>query len=747
MKSPQTVLPNSLSLSKDNTSNPASSETFKGSVERILFSNAANGYAVCSMVAEHLNQQITICGTLPSVQPGHRITVTGSWTHHAKFGTQFVVQSYTVLPPSTSAGIEKYLASGLIKGIGPVYAKRLVALFGSTVLEIIDKQPERLHSVPGIGPKRVAQIIDAWQDQKEIAHIMLFLQEKGISTTHAIKIYKTYKQRAVELIIENPYRLAEDIWGIGFATADAIAQQLNIAPDSVKRCRAGILHTLHTATQQGHVYMELEALKTATKALLKLETDDQSTNIKTALHDLYAQDKIKLLTHQEKHFIALSIYYATEKGIAQRIVEIKQTRSAFSVNSTQLYTKLRTQNSIDLNEDQQRGIMNCFEHKVTIITGGPGTGKTTLIKSLLGLLEQEHIRYKLAAPTGRAAKRMTQSTNRPATTLHRLLEFDPVSMQFTRTLENTLECDFVIIDEASMIDIFLAHSLLKAVANTTHILFIGDIDQLPSVGAGNVLGDMIASNAIPTIRLSYIFRQAQDSLIVTNAHRINNGEFFITEQENSRRDFFFIKEEDPLALPHHLRTIFSTILTRAKISQDNATVLIPMNRGPAGTHILNGALQKLINTQPHAAQIVYGAYTFKEHDRVMQIRNNYDKLVFNGDIGTIITIDTQEQMLQVQFDTGIVTYETSELDELMLAYAISIHKSQGSEYEAAIIPIFMQHYTLLQRKLLYTAITRAKKLCIIIGQPKALWLAIKNAHTLQRLTFLQHFLTSDLAAR
>ncbi|RTL07170.1 ATP-dependent RecD-like DNA helicase [Candidatus Dependentiae bacterium] len=722
----------------------------QGTVERILFLNAQNGYTVCVISLEQESvETITAFGTLMSITVGTLITITGSWITHPKFGKQFSIMSYAVCPPASTVGIEKYLSSGLIKGIGPVYAKKLVELFGSKTLDIIDKHPERLSAVSGIGPKRQKDIIAGWIEQKEVAHIMLFLQEKGITPAYAVKIYKVYKQRAIEIVLENPYRLAEDIWGIGFSTADAIAQQLSIAHDSVKRCRAGLLHILQGLLQQGNVYVELEKLKQDTITLLALDHEVAQAKIKLALHDLYNEDKIKVVTTTEKHFVTLAGHYAAEKGIATRIKEIQQAKTDWSVQIGDLYTLLRTKNDtvVSLNEDQQKGVMSVFSDKVSIITGGPGTGKTTLVKAIITLCDFAKISYKLAAPTGRAAKRLTSSTQRQAMTIHRLLEFDPAIMGFTKNTQNALDCQLLIVDESSMIDIFLMYALLKAMPNGSHVVFIGDSDQLPSVGSGNVLADLLASKVVPTVCLTHIFRQAHQSLIVINAHRINKGEFFKTYDESmpKAKDFYFIKEDDPEKITEHIRAVFKNILPSHHISSKNSAVLVPMNRGTVGTIALNQYMQKLLNPNTGDA-VLYGSYTFRVQDTVMQIKNNYDKHVFNGDIGTIVGINKAEKTVDVQFDL-LVVYDFSELEELVLAYSISIHKSQGSEYDAAIIPLVMQHYTLLQRKLLYTAVTRAKKLCILIGQTQAFYMAIKNHTFQQRVTFLNLFLTSDLKAR
>lgn len=713
-----------------------------GTIEKILFKNQESGFTVF-VLRLNRTQDVTVQCITALVNAGETVEVAGVWASHPKYGKQLHAQRCTINQPTSIIGLKKYLGSGLIKGIGPKYAERLVEHFGHNVLTIIDKNPERLQEVGGIGTKRLETIIEAWKDQKEISHIMLFLQEKGISTAYATKIYKTYRNKSIEVMLENPYRLCEDVWGIGFKTADTIAQQLAISHDSQKRCRAGILHCISMITQQGHLAIELAELRHTVHQLLELDTEKAHV-VKNALYELHHQDKIKVITYQDAHFITLSQYYLCEKGVATRIQEIQQASSSFSVDTNALYQQLRTatQSVIELNEDQQRGIVSCFSHKITVITGGPGTGKTTLVRSLLDLLTTHSISYKLAAPTGRAAKRITQTTGRQAVTLHRLLEFEPALMNFTRTEQNALTVQMLIIDEASMIDIFLAHALLKATPNNAHVVFIGDIDQLPSVGAGNFLRNVIESQTVATIRLTQLFRQAQESAIVTNAHRINNGEFPVVDS-TAAQDFFFIKEDDPLNLPMHLQKIYTKFLPRFGIYQTKSIVLSPMNRGTGGTHILNHELQKIINHAAEGPSVTYSGYTYRTNDRVMQVRNNYDKFVFNGDIGTIELIDQHERMLVVNFGDQSVEYEFNDLDELVLAYAISIHKSQGSEYDAVIIPIFMQHFTLLQKNLVYTAVTRAKKLCVVIGQSKALWVAIKNTNGTQRTTFLQHLLAKS----
>ena len=723
-------------------------EELHGTVEKCLFQNAQNGFTVF-ILQLNKKKSVTVRGYMPNIHAGQQVQINGTWVMHPKFGKQFEVQQCTAQVPTSIVGLKKYLSSGLIKGIGPVYAEKLVNKFGQDVLEIIDKQPERLHEIPGIGKKRAETIIIAWQDQKEISHIMVFLQDKGISPAYATKIYKKYGNRSIEIVIENPYRLADEIWGIGFKIADKIAQNMGFAPDSVKRAYSALLFCLSNIVSNGHLYILVDELKKQTTQLLEIEPEIAAQKLKLALHDLYNQGKIKLITQDDKHHVSLSQYYFSEKSVAYFIKKLIDYPVQHTFDLDKIYTTLRTKSdgNVMLNDDQIKGILTCLQHKITIITGGPGTGKTTLIKTLLNVLDENKCTYRLTAPTGRAAKRMYEGTKRNAQTIHRLLEFDVSTMGFTRNEQHALQLDFLIVDEASMIDIFLAQAILKALPYNAHLVLIGDIDQLPSVGAGDFLNDLIASKVAPTIRLTNIFRQAQDSLIIINAHRINNGEFPTSYQEGARRDFLFIKEQDPVNVPAHLENIMRNGLPKFGIKPDESIVLVPMNRGSVGTQKLNHDLQNILNPADTTKKISHTGTTFKIGDRVMQIRNNYDKLVFNGDIGTIKDVNTVDRHIIVHYLDRPVEYDFNELDELTLAYAISIHKSQGSEYTAAIIPIFTQHFALLQRNLIYTAITRAKKLCIFIGQPKAIAIAIKNNKSCIRNTFLQEFLTSDLQCR
>ena len=703
----------------------------QGQLERITYHNEENHYTIAKLKVKGQRDLVTIVGCLVSMTPGEVLRLKGDWASHPKYGEQFKVVSYETVTPATVKGIERYLGSGLIKGIGPVMAKRLVNKFGLETLEIIEKSVGRLKEVEGIGEKRIDMISTAWAEQKEVRDVMLFLQGHEVSSTYAAKIYRQYGKESIRVVKENPFRLADDIFGIGFLTADKIAGNLGIPKDSEMRAEAGILYVLRKLADEGHVYYpHAELIEEARKIL------DIDTSIITSALGRVASEKRVVI---EDKAVYLSELYAAEVGVAVSLKAVlAAAKSLIRFDRDAAIKGVQEELKITLAEKQIQAVRESLDKKVMVITGGPGTGKTTIINAILRIYRRAGQRVLLAAPTGRAAKRMSEATGFEAKTIHRLLEFSPKDNGFRKNEQDRLDADLIIIDEASMVDTILMHHLSRAVRPETTLILVGDIDQLPSVGAGNVLKDIIDSGRIPTVRLNEIFRQAKESMIIINAHRINNGEFpYITADKEKLQDFYFVELEEPEKV---LEMIVH--MCRNRIPErfgfhplDDIQVLTPMHRGIVGASSLNAALQKELNGSPDGLQ--RGGRIFKTGDKVMQIRNNYDKDVYNGDIGRIISIDKEAQEVTVSFDAKRVDYDFSDLDEIVLAYAVSVHKSQGSEYPVVVMPLLTQHYLLLQRNLLYTAITRGKRLVVIIGTKKALGIAIRNNKQQLRYTRLK----------
>ena len=715
----------------------------KGQIERITYINEENRYTVAKLSMQGSRDLVTVLGNFPSLSPGEMVSLDGEWVNHPKFGHQFKVEKYETIIPATAHGIEKYLGSGLIKGIGPMMAKRIVAKFGVETLDIIESQIGKLSEVPGIGQGRVKMIRSAWIEQKEIRNVMIFLQDQGVSTTYAAKIYKQYGPESINVVKNNPYRLATDIFGIGFKTADRIAENVGIPKDSPLRAEAGILYVLNELSNDGHVYYPYDPLIEECKEILDIDRE----KIVQALAAVAYQKKIVIedLNPDLENFrennkaVYLTKFHVCERGIAGRLqCLIKMPKYLRTLDMNKAILWVQEQLEIPLADKQIEAIKTAIEEKVMILTGGPGTGKTTIVKAIIKIYEKLGKEIMLAAPTGRAAKRLYETTNREAKTIHRLLEFQPKNGSFKKNEDTPLKTDVLIVDEASMIDTVLMHHLLKAVPLYATLILVGDIYQLPSVGAGNVLKDLIDSGTLKVVELIEIFRQAQKSLIVTNAHRINQGQMPTSVQapEGTLLDFYFIQDNEPeKVLARILELVKERIPQRFGFDPiSEVQVLTPMHRGLLGAANLNAELQKELNSSPK--ELTRGDKIFKLNDKVMQIRNNYDKEVFNGDIGRVCGLDLEEQEMRVNFDGREVAYDFSELDELVLAYAISVHKSQGSEYPAVIVPVVTQHYMLLQRNLLYTAVTRARKLVVLIGTRKALAIAVKNDKVQKRYTRL-----------
>ena len=703
-------------------------ERLQGVIERITYRVEDTGYTVARFRQKGKGGGIvTIVGNLASVNPGESLILDGEWSKHAQYGRQFKVVSSRTVYPTTLEGIRKYLGSGLIKGVGPVTAGRIVDYFGEETLEIIEKTPSRLTKVEGLGRKRVEMIQRAWEAQREIKEVMLFLQSHEVSTGHATKIWKHYGNSAISLVRENPYRLADDIWGFGFLTADRIAQKLGVEARSEKRIRAGIRYVLGMAADNdGHVFLPLAELTRRCSEDLGVDADLVSPCLET----LEAEDGVIV----EKDRIYIPPLRHAEQGVATRVHQLTSIARIETGDLNSEIAAVERKTSISFAAGQKDALKKALSHGLLVITGGPGTGKTTTIIGMLSLFERRNKRTALAAPTGRAARRMTEATGREARTIHRLLKFNPQRMSFEHDAHHPLKVDTLIVDEVSMIDVVLLNSLLRAVPLTATVVLVGDVDQLPSVGPGNCLRDLIGSKSVPVVVLNEIFRQAQQSRIVTNAHRINIGEL-PEMQPQKDTDFFFIEEEDPARIAETIKGLCTVRLPRTYGLDpiQDIQVLSPMYRGETGATQLNALLQGSLN--PFGPSVQRGDTAFRVGDKVMQVRNDYTQDVFNGDLGVVSKIDLEEGSLEAAFPHRI-EYDVSDLDKLVLAYAISCHKSQGSEYKAVVMPITTQHYTMLQRNLLYTAVTRARMLVVLVGTRKALAIAVKNNSVDARYTSL-----------
>lgn len=702
----------------------------RGIVDRITFQNEENGYTVARLQVEgstaYNNRLATIVGEMLSINPGETVILKGEWTTHKQYGAQFKIESYQTVHPSTVEGMRRYLGSGLIKGIGPVTAKRIVDHFGKEALDVIEREPKRLVEVEGLGAKRAKWIIKAWEDQREIHNVMLFLQSHEVGTGYAVKIWKKYGQKAVELIRENPYRLSVDVWGIGFLTADRIAQKMGIPAHSNRRIQAGLLHVLNEAAdKEGHVFLPEDALIESCAEALDVPVDA----IAPCVAQLFSEESI--IVDDER--VYLRDLYRAEQGAATRCYQLSQVQRIELGNIPAEIRAIEQRDGVTFAPRQKLALEKALSHNLLVLTGGPGTGKTTTIKGLIALLEARNKKIALAAPTGRAAKRMSEATGHEAKTIHRLLEFSPSEMAFKKNRENPLEIEALIVDEISMVDTFLMNSLLRAVPISASVVLVGDVDQLPSVGAGNVLKDVITSGIVEVVELNEIFRQAQTSRIITNAHAINRGEMPYV-QNDREADFFFLEASEPDHVVEMVCGLCAARLPRTYRldSIEDIQVLVPMYRGETGANNLNRVLQDKLNHK--GQEMMRGGIRFRVGDKVMQVRNNYDRDVFNGDIGRVQGIE--DDILRVRFQDRVLEYEFSELDELVLAYAMSVHKSQGAEFRAVVMPLTTQHYMMLQRNLLYTAITRARELVVLVGTKQALGMAVRNNRVAERHTTL-----------
>jgi exodeoxyribonuclease V alpha subunit len=715
---------------------PAPPESLSGLIERVTFFNEENGFAVLKVKAKGHRDEVTVVGTSPAVNAGEWLTAEGRWVRDREFGLQFRAELLKSAAPTTKEGIEKYLGGGMVKGIGPVYARKLVHKFGEKIFDIIENYSARLEEVDGIGPQRRRRIKGAWAEQKVVREIMVFLHSQGVSTSRAVRIYKTYGEQAIDRVQSDPYTLARDIHGIGFATADRIAQNIGIPHDSILRACAGLDHVLLEATNDGHCALPLNLLKENARKLLSVD----DTIIAAALERSLAGQGLALESIGGQELIFLPSLKRAEENITRRIRELCALPAAYpQIDLEKAIPWSQQKTGKELAPSQREALKQAFAHRALIITGGPGVGKTTLVNAILQILRAKKVRCQLCAPTGRAAKRLSETTGLEAKTIHRLLEVQPATGMFTRNENRPLDCDLLVVDETSMVDVPLMSHLLRAVPAQGSLLLVGDVDQLPSVGPGLVLRNLIESGVVPVARLTEVFRQAAGSQIITNAHRINQGLLPELPARDPDRDFYFVEREEPERIADTLLELVKRRIPN-KFKLDpirDIQVLCPMNRGTLGIRELNARLQAELNpARPDEPSVEKFGWQFHVRDKVIQTENDYDKEVFNGDIGQILNVDLLEREVTVSFVPREVVYDFGELDELALAYAITIHKSQGSEFPAVVIPLAMQHYLLLQRNLVYTGVTRGKQLVVLVGQKKALAVAVRNNRTEERFSGL-----------
>ena len=719
---------------------PLVQEVLAGLVERVTFHNADSGFCVMRIKARGHRDLVTVVGHAATISPGEWITASGEWVNDRSHGQQFKARFMRTSEPRSIEGIEKYLGSGMIRGIGPVYARKMVKAFGEKVFDIIEAEPDRLREVTGIGPVRAKRITSAWADQKIVREIMVFLHTHGVGTARAVRIFKTYGSDAVQVMTENPYRLARDIRGIGFKTADAIALKLGIEKTAMVRVRAGISYALTEAMDQGHCGLPTEELTPLAVALLEVPQG----LVLTALHLELSEGTVIADTVGETACIFLAGLYRAEQAIADRLTSLLNGSLPWRyIDPEKALPWIEKKTGLSLAESQVVAIRRALLAKVLVITGGPGVGKTTIVNSILQILAAKQVKLLLCAPTGRAARRMAEATGFEAKTIHRLLEVDPKGGGFKRNGDHPLDCELLVVDETSMVDVMLMQALMKAIPDQAALLIVGDIDQLPSVGPGQVLADIIASNTVPTVRLTEVFRQAAQSRIIISAHKINQGFIPDLSRPDGDTDFYFVQAEDPETAVQRIVELVKTRIPQ-RFGLDpirDIQVLCPMNRGGVGARSLNIELQAVLNP-PGERKVERFGCSFSPGDKVMQIENDYDKDVYNGDIGYIDDVDLELGELTASFDGRAVTFGFGELDALVPAYAATIHKSQGSEYPAVVIPVLTQHYPMLQRNLLYTGVTRGKKLVVLVGQKKAVAIAVRNVSGRRRWSKLNEWLAN-----